>query len=100
MTHCLSKSGTKCTMASRSWICPGTSHAVTMHVHASRRFYFAYFYQAIDDAWFEQKWRKVYNGEHIVDLPWYISLGNHDYDPEEDRPGPNAGGNEMFQVKK
>ena len=56
--------------------------------------------QSATDAWFEQKWRQVYNGEHIRDLPWRISLGNHDYDPVEDRPGPNDGGNEMFQVKK
>ena len=55
--------------------------------------------QSADDAWFEQKWRQVYTGEHIRDLQWRISLGNHDYDPADDRPGPNDGGNEMYQVR-
>ena len=54
--------------------------------------------QSANDAWFEQKWRRVYSGEHIRELQWRISLGNHDYNPTRDRPGPNDGGNEMFQV--
>ena len=32
-----------------------------------------------DDPKFDDSWRNVYDGEHLKDLVWYISMGNHDY---------------------
>ncbi len=31
-----------------------------------------------DPQW-TNKWVNVYNNDTLVDLPWYISVGNHDY---------------------
>ena len=77
MTPGLNKSGAKCTMANISWICPGTSHSVIMTFYVFTKVLFVYSQQANDDALSEQKWHQVYNGEQIVDLPWYISRGYH-----------------------
>ena len=81
MSHGLNKNknGAKCTMGSISWICPYTYYLVIMTVYAFTKVLFVYSQQANDDALFEQMWPQVYNGEHIVDLPWYISLGYHDF---------------------
>ncbi len=42
-----------------------------------------------DDVRFDDAWRDVYTGDNIVDLVWYISVGNHDHG-DDDR--------ELYQV--
>ena len=35
--------------------------------------------RSTDDPQWNNKWVEVYNNDSIKDLPWYISVGNHDY---------------------
>ena len=35
--------------------------------------------RSVDDRQFDNKWRNVYNHTSLVDLPWYLTVGNHDY---------------------
>ena len=41
-------------------------------------FYFTGVTDTSDPHW-QESYEKVYNGENIINTPWYVSLGNHDY---------------------
>lgn len=40
--------------------------------------------ESVDDRKFDNRWRDVYNGSSINDLPWLISLGNHDHNNDNE----------------
>ena len=46
---------------------------------------------SVEDEQLNTKWRYVYNQTTLRDLPWYLTVGNHDHGLLDD-------GREMFQV--
>ena len=47
---------------------------------------------SVDDPQFDTKWKNVYNQSYLRNLPWYISVGNHDHGSKI------VDGREWFQV--